>query len=404
MFDIEKVREQFPILKRSKKEKPLIYFDNGATTQKPQTVIDSISAFYTTSNSNVHRGLYDLSINADKIWTESHKVVAEYINAKPNEVFFVYNASAGLNWVAQTLGENEIKKGDIVVVSALEHHSNFLPWKRICNVTGAIFETLPVRLDMKLDTEYLQFLYRKYGKKVKVVSISHMSNVLGIENNVEEITKIVRKYGGMIVLDGAQSIAHMDIDVKALDCDFFVFSGHKIYGPNGVGVVYGKEEVMSRYNPVWTGGDVITSVSQGNVEYNDIPTRFEVGTPNVSGAQALATALVWFKSLDGRHEYMQEISRYLAETIRTVGRIKVVSPQSSKGICAFEIEGVHPHDIAADLNESGVCIRAGFHCAQPLHEYLKIGPTSRISLGIYNTKEEIDIAVTALKEIVKKYS
>ncbi|MCK9368789.1 aminotransferase class V-fold PLP-dependent enzyme [Candidatus Dojkabacteria bacterium] len=403
MFDVEKIRAQFPILGTRINGKSLIYFDNAATSQKPQCVIDSQTNFYTTSNANVHRGLYELSGRADEMWQQAHVEVAKYLNADKTEVFFTSGATSGLNWLAQTANDQLLKPGDVIVISQEEHHSNILPWEYITQGKQIIIEEIPIKPDLSLDLEYLKFVFRKYGKRVKIVSVAHMSNVLGIVNDIKKIAEIVHENGSLLVVDGAQGIVHNKVDVKALDCDFYIFSGHKIFGPTGTGVVYGKKEVLNALYPVWQGGEMIDSYSNGKLILKPIPTRFEAGTPNIAGGIGLATAINWYGKIEGKEDYEKDLSSYCYNLLNQMPEVKVISSPQSVGIFTFTVKNVHPHDIASDLNEYGIAIRGGFHCAQPLHEKLGITGSCRVSLSIINTKSEVEYFINSLKEIIKKY-
>jgi cysteine desulfurase/selenocysteine lyase len=403
MFDVEKIRLQFPILNTKINGKPLVYFDNAATSQKPQCVIDSQTDFYVNFNANVNRGMYELSAKANELWQKAHGDVARYINANNSEVFFNSGATAGLNWVAQTANNQLLNAGDVVVITQEEHHSNILPWEVVCQNKQIIIEEIPLKNGLFLDLEYLKFVFRKYGKRVKIVSVTHMSNVLGELNDIKKIAQIVHENGSILVVDGTQAIVHHKIDVKDLDCDIYIFSGHKIFGPMGIGVVYGKKDVLNSFYPVWQGGEMIDSFSNGKLVLSDIPQRFEAGTPNVVGGVGLATAINWYGKIEGKQEYEKDLSLYFYNLLSQIQEVKIISSPQSVGIFTFTVKNIHPHDIASDLNEYGIAIRGGFHCAQPLHEKLGIAGSCRASLSIINTKSEVEYFVNSLKEIIKKY-
>lgn len=382
------IRSQFPILNSG-----LIYLDSASTSQKPQVVIDSLIETYAQYNSNVHRGMYPIAQIVDKRWNDAHTIVANFINAQFEEVFFVKNATEGLNHIALMMQDQFLKSGDVVAISTLEHHSNYLPWKRL--------EKNGIILKQFYDITELENISEKYKERLKVVSVVHMSNVTGQIFDVKRVGEIVHKYGGLICVDGTQSIVHMDIDVKALDCDFFVFSGHKIYGPNGVGVVYGKKELLEKFDPIFQGGEMVESVST-DIKYSKLPFKFEAGTPNIADGIALGVALEWFKNISKKFEYESELSTHLYSQHNNIPGINHISVPNSP-IYSFTISNVHPHDIASDLGELGICVRAGYHCAQPLHEKLGLKGTVRVSLGIYNTKNDIDVLVQKLSRVVKRY-
>ncbi len=382
------IRNQFPILNTG-----LIYLDCASTTQKPQVVIDSLLETYTKYNSNVHRGMYPIAQEVDKRWNDAHTSLASFINAQFEEVFFVKNSTEGLNLVALMMQDQFLGNGDVVAISTSEHHSNYLPWKRL--------EKKGILLKQFEDIDELENISEEYKERLKVVSVVHMSNVTGQILEVKRVGEIVHKYGGIVCIDGTQSVVHMDIDVKQLDCDFFVFSGHKIYGPNGVGVVYGKRELLEKIDPIFQGGEMVERVSS-DIKYSKLPFKFEAGTPNIADGIALGVALEWFKSIDNKFEYESELSTYLYSELSNIMGINIISVPNSP-ICSFTMLNVHPHDIASDLGELGVCVRAGYHCAQPLHEKLGSKGTVRVSIGIYNTKNDIDVFVQKLSEVIKRY-
>lgn len=398
MFDVQKIRKQFPILNSK-----LIYFDNAATTQKPKEVIESINTFYESQNSNVHRGMYPLAITATSLWEKAHETVAKFLGATSEEIFFTQGTTSGFNWIAQTLEKQILKKGDVVAITQLEHHSNIIPWKFVNERNGVLIEEIPFKKDFSLDLEYLKFLYRKYGERVKVVSLTQMSNVLGVLNDVVKVASIAHEYNSIVIVDGAQGIAHEKTNVVDMDCDIYIFSGHKIYGPMGIGAVFVKKDLMEKLYPVYGGGDMLDSYSQGKLVLKPIPYRFEAGTPNVEGGVALAKALEWLSKYEDRLVYEDEVRDYAYEQISKMSQIKMISPKEAKGLITFTSDKVHPHDIASDLGEKNICVRAGVHCAQPLHERLDIQASLRASFGIYNTKEEVDIFIQALKEILSNY-
>lgn len=382
------IREQFPILKNG-----LIYLDSASTAQKPQVVVDSLVETYTHFNSNVHRGMYPIAQEVDRRWIKAHEQVSNFINANPQEVFFVKNATEGLNIIALIMQEQFLTNGDVVAVSSIEHHSNYLPWKRLekKGVTLKVFE----------DINELESISDEFREKLKVVSIVHMSNVTGKIIDIKRVSEIVHRFGGIVCVDGTQSVVHMDIDVMNLDADFFVFSGHKVYGPNGVGVVYGKKNLLEKIEPVFQGGEMVESVSK-DITYAKLPFKFEAGTPNIADGISFGVALEWLKGIKGKFEYEKELSIYLYNQLISVPGVNIMSEPNSP-ICSFNINKIHPHDIASDLGDNGICVRAGYHCAQPLHEKLGLKGSVRVSLGIYNNIEDIDSLIKTLKEIIKRY-
>ncbi|KKR05566.1 MAG: Cysteine desulfurase [candidate division WS6 bacterium GW2011_GWF2_39_15] len=398
------IKSLFPLLQSNPS---LIYLDSASTTQKPSEVINSIVNHYETSNANVHRGLYGIAHEADKQWIKAHEIVSKYINAKTyKEVFFTKNSTEGLNWIANTV---TLTFGNVIVISEMEHHSNLLPWLKISKEKGIIIEKLRITEKGIIDTEHLKELIAKYGNRIKVVSIVHQSNVLGTTNPVQDFFSLAKEIGALTVLDCAQSIAHMKIDVQKLGCDVMVFSSHKVYGPSGVGVVYCKEELLNTYEPWLRGGEMVKNVEDNNIVYNDLPWKFEAGTPAIEAGVGLGAALVWFEKtieeVGGWETYQQnekELTNYLTTELKRIEGMELVGGDIEReGIVAFNIKGIHPHDIASLLDEKGICVRAGYHCVQPLHDKLGLNGSTRVSLGIYNTKEDIDSLIKSLWEVIK---
>lgn len=401
------IRKQFPILNQKVNGHDLVYLDNAATSQKPQEVIDAMNEYYTSYNSNVHRGLHTLAAKADKAWIQAHATVAEYLNADPKEVFFVRNATEGLNWVVNTIGRQKLSKGDVVIISEMEHHSNIVPWRMLQKEKEFVLEILPITDSHELDFNHLKELVTKYGEKIKVVSLVHKSNVLGVTIDVEKVKNIISSTNALLILDGAQSIVHEKIDVKELACDVFVFSGHKLYGPTGSGAVYARRELLENLEPWMGGGDMIKEVKADSIEWNDLPMKFEAGTPNIAGGIGLAAAVKWFErtvhELGGWDKYRQiqgQLTRSLSVGLSSIEQVKLLTGPNSESIVTFEVTHMHTHDVSSLLDERGIAIRAGYHCAQPLHEKLGSKGSVRASLGIYNTQEDIDAMVKAMKEIV----
>ncbi len=408
-MDIEKIRKQFPILERKINEKPLIYLDNAATTQKPQVVIDAMNEYYKTSNANVHRSLHTLAAESTKLWEQAHKEVAEFLNAQSEqEIVFTKNATESLNFVANTYGRQYLAEGDVVVISELEHHSNILPWLQLAKEKKLKLEWIPVLDDYTLDINYLDYLILKYKSRIKVLSISHVSNVLGIVNDVKNFAKKIHSVGGILCVDGAQSVAHMPIDVKDLDCDFFCLSGHKMYGPMGIGVVYGKKEILQKLDPWITGGNIVTKVWKNGANWAELPQKFEAGTANVVEAVGLVETINWLKgySWEERKQHEDKLTSIAIAGLSTICDLDFLGTKSSEnriGVISFALEDIHPHDIATLLDERGIAIRAGYHCAEPLHKKFDFGSSARVSIGIYNTQEEIKILTDAVKNISNNF-
>jgi cysteine desulfurase/selenocysteine lyase len=446
MEKIEQIQKQFPLLEREKSLAEYVYFDNSATTQKPSYVIHSITDYYTETNSNVHRGIHRLSNNASILYEKAHEIVAKFIGANTDEVFFVKNTSEGINLLAQMLSESigiGMKSGDVIVLNEIEHHSNILPWLKYAAKCGFIVEWLPVTGKFELDLAALEILSEKYKEKLRIVSVAHISNVLGMKNDIRKIATITHKYGGILVVDAAQSVAHLPIDVKELDVDFLVFSGHKIYSPMGSGALYGKKALLEKLEPAQVGGGMILDVEKDGADWIEIPGRFEVGTPSVADAIGFAAGLIWFTNsvyFMGGGEYVQniecplnvleeikefdyakfdkkklqagwerlmehefELMNHAIAELKKIPSVKIFGTDWATkryGALSFEVEGIHPHDIASMLDEKGIAIRAGMHCAHLLHKRFGVKATSRISFGMYNTVDEIDYFLTELKKLI----
>lgn len=398
-MDVEKIRRDFPILSRVVRDKPLVYLDNAATTQKPSAVIEAISDLYTRYNANVHRGLYLIAEEATQAYEDSRESVRRFINAeKCEEIIFTRNATESLNLIAYTWGEANIKEGDEILLSIMEHHSNYVPWYRLAHKKGAVIKIVPTTADGTLDMEAFKSML---SPKTKVVGIVHMSNVYGTINPIEEITALAHKENAVVVVDGAQSAPHRRVDVKKTDCDFFALSGHKMLGPTGIGALYAKKQHLEKLKPFMSGGEMILKVTLDDVTYNELPWKFEAGTPNYEGAIGLKAAIKYLESIgmDNIEAYERELTTYGLEQMKKVPDIIVYGPKDSVkkgGIIAFNIKGVHSHDIGTILDDEGIAIRAGHHCAQPLMIACGVTAMARASFYFYNTKEEIDLLVKAL--------
>ena len=398
-LDISKIRGDFPILSKKVNGKPLVYFDNAATTQRPVQVIEAIDIFYRETNSNVHRGVHELSERATEQFEAAREKVAKFINAKsPNEIIFVRGTTEAINLVAYSYGK-KLSRGDRVLLSLMEHHSNIVPWQFL-REKGVELDYVGVDDDGTLK---LEDYYRLLNKQTKIVSVTHVSNVLGTINPVEEVAKITHEKGSLILVDGAQSIPHVSIDVQELSCDFFAFSGHKMLGPTGIGVLYAKESILEQMDPFMGGGSIIKEVHLNKSKWNDLPYKFEAGTPNIAGAIGLGAAIDYLNALG-----MENIRRagkglieYAFETLPEVGDIEIYGPKNPEDrveVISFNLANVHAHDVASIVNDYGVAIRSGHHCAQPLMRRLGVPATSRASLYAYNTKEEIDLFTQSLKK------
>ena len=398
MFDIQKIRADFPILAQKVNGKPLVYFDNGATSQKPQVVIDAISKYYSEINANIHRGVHTLSQLATDAYEVSRNTIQNHINAKHNhEIIFTSGTTFGINLVASGFG-SLLKAGDEVMVSALEHHSNIVPWQFLCARTGAKLVVIPMNQKGELIISEFDKLL---SDKTKIVAVNHISNALGTVNPIEYIIKKAHQVGAAVLIDGAQATPHLKPDVQALDCDFYVFSGHKICAPTGVGILYGKEEWLRKLPPYQGGGEMIAEVTFEKTTYADLPHKFEAGTPNISGAIVLGTALDYMNSIGFENiaSYEQELLEYGTKRLLEIEGLTIYGTSENKAsVISFNIEGIHPYDIGTIIDKLGIAVRTGHHCAQPIMNFFNIPGTIRASFAFYNTKEEIDIFVEAVKK------
>ena len=396
-LDAYKIRQDFAILDQVVNDEPLVYLDNAATTQKPQVVLDALMTYYHEDNANVHRGVHTLAERATAAYEASREKLRQFINAKSTkEVLFTRGTTTGLNWVGR-FAEQVLEPGDEVVISIMEHHSNIIPWQKACKKTGAKLVYAYLK-DGQLDMEDLA---NKITEKTKFVSLAQVSNVLGCINPVKEIAKFAHQVGAYMVVDGAQSAPHMAIDVQNLDCDFFTLSGHKMLGPTGIGVLYGKEEILNQMNPIEFGGEMIDFVYEQEATWKELPWKFEAGTPNIAGAIALGDAVDYLSNLgmENVHAYEQELVDYVLPKLQAIEGLTVYGPEDPShhaGVIAFNIDGLHPHDVATALDYEGVAVRAGHHCAQPLINHLGISSAARASFYIYNTKEDCDKLVEAI--------
>lgn len=396
-LDAYKIRQDFAILDQVVNDEPLVYLDNAATTQKPQVVLDALMTYYHEDNANVHRGVHTLAERATAAYEASREKFCQFINAKSTkEVLFTRGTTTGLNWVGR-FAEQVLEPGDEVVISIMEHHSNIIPWQEACKKAGAKLVYAYLK-DGQLDMEDLA---NKISEKTKFVSLAQVSNVLGCINPVKEIAKLAHQVGAYMVVDGAQSAPHMAIDVQDLDCDFFTLSGHKMLGPTGIGVLYGKEEILNQMNPIEFGGEMIDFVYEQEATWKDLPWKFEAGTPNIAGAIALGAAVDYLSGLGmgNVHAYEQELVDYVLPKLQEIEGLTVYGPEDPSqhaGVIAFNIDGLHPHDVATALDYEGVAVRAGHHCAQPLINHLGISSAARASFYIYNTKEDCDKLVEAI--------
>ena len=403
-LDIEAIRKQFPILHQEVNGKPLIYFDNAATSQKPQSVIDSLTHYYNTDNANIHRGIHTLAERATTAFEDTRKAVAKFINAnEAEEVIFTKGTTEGINLVASTFGRKFINEGDEIVISGLEHHSNIVPWQILCEEKGAVLKVIPVNDKGELIISELDNLL---SEKTKLVAVNYISNALGTINPVKEIIEKAHSAGAKVLIDGAQAAPHAKIDVRELDCDFFAFSAHKVYGPTGVGALYGKRTLLEAMPPYQGGGEMIKEVSFKGTTFNDIPYKFEAGTPNIGEVIAFKAAIEFVEELgqDTIAEHENDLMVYANELLKDVEGFKPVGTADKKAsVISFLIDGVHPFDLGQILDAKGIAVRTGHHCAQPLMDHFDIEGTVRASFAVYNTKEEVKSFVEALKSAVKMF-
>jgi cysteine desulfurase/selenocysteine lyase len=396
-FDVLKVREDFPILHQEVNGHPLVYFDNGATSQKPRQVIEAITAYYSGYNANIHRGVHTLSQRATSAYEEAREEVKTFLNARSTEeIVFTKGTTEGINLIAQTWGRHYLKAGDEIVVTAMEHHANIVPWQMICEETGAVLKVIPMDQKGELILEEAQKLI---GPRTRMVAAIHVSNALGTINPVEELIAMAQKVGAMTLIDGAQAVPHFKVDVKKLDCDFYVFSAHKLLGPTGMGVLYGKLSNLEQIPPYQGGGDMIRSVSFAKTTYNDPPLKFEAGTPNIEGAISMAEGIRYWNSLDhaqvAAHEH--DLLKYATEKLLSTGDFRIIGEAKNKvSVVSFLLNGAHPYDVGFILDKHGVAVRTGHHCAEPIMQFFDIPGTIRASFSFYNTHAEIDKMMDAL--------
>lgn len=399
-FNVEEIRSQFPFVDRIVNGKKLIYFDNGATSQKPKCVLDRISTYYANENANIHRGVHTLSQEATSAYENARITIQNYIGAKhSHEIIFTKGTTDSINLVASSFGEL-LNKDDEVIISAMEHHSNIVPWQMLCERKGCRLKVIPMNVkgELLLD-EYIKLL----SSKTKLVAITHISNALGTINDVKYITDEAHRAGAKVLIDGAQSIQHTKVNVEQLDCDFYAFSGHKLFGPTGVGVLYGKEELLNDMPPYQGGGDMIKEVTFAKTTYNTLPHKFEAGTPHIAGGIGLGEAFNFLNSLDmeGVEAHEKELLDYATEQLKNINGIKFYGEAENKtSVISFLVEGTHPYDVGTLLDKMGVAVRTGHHCTQPIMDFYKIPGTIRASFAFYNTKEEVDLMIKALERII----
>lgn len=398
MLDITKIRADFPILNQKVNGKPLVYFDNGATSQKPQVVIDAISSYYEAINANIHRGVHKLSQLATDAYEESRKKIQTHINAAfAHEVLFTSGTTQGVNLVAHGFA-SLVKAGDEILVSGMEHHSNIVPWQMLCEKTGAVLKVIPMDQNGELVvSEYEKLL----SDKTKLVAVNHISNALGTINPIAEMIEKAHRFGAAVFIDGAQATPHLKPDVQQLDCDFYAFSGHKICGPTGIGILYGKEKWLNQMPPYMGGGEMIKEVTFDKTTYADLPHKFEAGTPNIADGIVLGTAIDYLNSVGFENIQKQELEllEYGTKRLLEIDGLKIYGTAAHKtSVISFNIEGIHPYDVGAILDKMGIAVRTGHHCAQPVMQFFDIPGTVRASFSFYNTKQEIDVMIEAIQK------
>lgn len=404
-FDVNRVRSDFPILNRLIYGKPLVYLDNAATSQKPRSVIDAEARFYEEENANIHRGVHWLSEKATQSYEQSREKIGKFLGASdPREIVFVRGTTEAINLVAQTFGRKNVSAGDEVLITGMEHHSNIVPWQMLCTEKGAQLRVAPIndRGELLLDQ-----LERLLTPKTKLLAITHVSNALGTINPLREIIRRAHRRDIPVVVDGAQAVQHLRVDVQELDCDFYAFSGHKMYGPTGIGALYGKRQLLEDMPPYQGGGDMILSVTFEKTVYNKVPHKFEAGTPNMAGAVGLGAAIDYLGSLerDEVHEHEHDLLSYGTKQLERIPGLKIIGSASKKtGVIAFVMEGIHAHDIGTILDREGIAIRTGHHCAQPLMHRFGVAATARASFGLYNTRAEVDALAQGLEGARKVFA
>ncbi|MBO0720027.1 MAG: cysteine desulfurase [Blastocatellia bacterium] len=404
-FDVEQIRQDFPILKQEVNGRALVYLDNAATSQKPQQVIDAIERYYETQNANIHRGVHHLSQIATREYEDARVKVQRFINAaESHEIIFTRGTTEGINLVAQSFGRKFVRAGDEIIISTMEHHSNIVPWQMLCELAGAKLRVIPIndRGELLVD-EFAGML----NAKVKLVAVAHISNALGTVNPVGRIIELAHSRDIPVLLDGAQAAPHIKIDMRELDCDFYVFSGHKLCGPTGIGVLYGKTDLLNAMPPFMGGGDMIASVTFEKTTYNVLPAKFEAGTPHIEGAIVLGIALDYLQSIgiDRIAAYEHELLEYATEVIGAIPGVRIIGTAREKaGVLSFTVAEIHPHDLGTILDQEGIAVRAGHHCAQPVMKRFGVPATARASFAFYNTKEEIDALAEGIQKAIAVFA
>ena len=404
-FKVDSIRKDFPILAQTVNGKPLVYLDNAATSQKPQCVIDSLSNYYQTINSNVHRGVHTLSQLATDDYETARSKIRGLINAESDqEIIYTRGTTESINLVAYSFGSQNVESGDEIIISGMEHHSNIVPWQLLCEQKGAVLKIIPITDEGELDINQYESML---SNKTKLVAVVHQSNALGTINSVKEITEMAHAFGAVVLIDGAQSAPHMKVDVQDIGCDFFAFSGHKLYGPTGIGVLYGRTDLLDSMIPYQSGGEMIKSVTFDKTIFNVLPHKFEAGTPDIAGAIGLGAAIDYVNDigLEAINSYESELTAYGTYRLEQIAGLRIIGTSLHKGsVLSFTLGDIHPHDIGTILDSEGIAIRTGHHCAQPVMERYGIPATARASMSFYNTKEEIDILVAGIDKVLEIFS
>jgi len=404
-FDVEEVRRDFPILREKVYGKPLVYLDNAATSQKPQLVIETLQKYYGLENANIHRGIHFLSERATQAFEDARAKVRGFLNAaESREIIFVRGTTEGINLVAQSYGRRFIGEEDEIILSAMEHHSNIVPWQILCEQVGARLRIIPMNDDGELLIDEYE---RLLSDRTKLVAVTHLSNALGTITPIKQIIQIAHRHGVPVLVDGAQAVPHLEVDVRDLDCDFYAFSGHKLYGPTGVGVLYGRASLLDAMPPYQGGGDMIRSVTFEKTLYNVLPYKFEAGTPNIAGGIGLGAAIDYLSQvgLDLVAAYERELLDYATDAVSTITGVQIIGTAKDKaGVLSFVLDGVHAHDIGTILDQEGIAIRTGHHCAMPVMQRFGVSATARASLAFYNTREEVDALVGAIHKVKRVFS
>jgi cysteine desulfurase/selenocysteine lyase len=404
-YDVARIRREFPILNQKVHGKPLVYLDNAATAQKPQCVIDALTAYYTRDNANIHRAVHTLAGRATAAYEAARDKVRRFINAnRAEEIIFTRSATEGINLIAQTFARSQLRPGDEILISTMEHHSNIVPWQILCEQTGAALRVIPINDSGEL---LLDEFERMLNPRTKIVSVTHVSNALGTINPVEQIIERARRHGAAVIVDGAQAVPHMRVDVAALDCDFYVFSSHKMFGPTGVGVVYGKYDLLCEMPPYQGGGEMIKSVTFEKTIYNDVPHKFEAGTPHIAGVIGLGAAIDYLTEigLDRITEYEHGLLEYATDSLSRLPQVRLIGTALHKAaVLSFVVDGIHAHDVGTVLDQEGIAVRTGHHCSQPVMDRFGVPATARASLALYNTQDEIDALARGLHKVIEVFS